>query len=144
MEDIGLLLTYLETEINEGRKTLVGNGVIVDKKTVGDLIRRIRISLPYATGEAKVQQAQKDAQEIIKLAEERRAELIDKSMAMTEAKVRAEKIMKNAAENKKNTETELEQNVSAVLAGVQNCLNEATRWLDNATKVVEERLKKDQ
>ena len=142
MEDIGLLLTYLETEINEGRKTLVGNGVVVDKTSVLDLIRRIRVSLPYATGEVQVQQAQREAQEIIRLAEARRAELIDNSMAMMEAKSRAEKIMKNAAENKRLTEQELEQNVTAVLTGVKDCLGEASRWLDNATKVVQEKLKK--
>ncbi len=143
MEDIGLLLSYIETEVKEGKRTWIGNGVIVDKKLILDLVERIRIALPQATGEAQVLQAKKEAQEIIELAEQRRATLIDTSMAMTEAKARAEKIMIMAAENKKNTEKELEQNVTTVLNTVQSYLIEASKWVDNANKVVQEKLKKD-
>ena len=143
MEDIGLLLSYMETEVKEGKKAWIGNGVIVDKDVMLNLIERIRIALPQATGEAQVLQAKKDAQEIIELAEQRKATLIDTSMAMKEAKVRAEKILLQAVENKKNTEAELEQNVSAVLSAVQNYLAEASKWVDNATKVVQEKLKKE-
>lgn len=144
MEDIGLLLSYIETEVKEGKKAWIGNGVIVDKDVMLNLIERIRIALPQATGEAQIRQAKKEAQEIIELAEQRKATLIDNSMAMKEAKVRAEKILVQAAESKKNTEAELEQNVSAVLSAVQNYLSEASKWVDNATKVVQEKLKKDQ
>ena len=143
MEDIGLLLSYIETEVKEGKKAWIGNGVIVDKDVMLDLIERIRIALPQATGEAQVRQAKKEAQEIIELAEQRKAALIDNSMAMKEAKVRAEKILVQAAESKKNTEAELEQNVSAVLSAVQNYLAEASKWVDNATKVVQEKLKQE-
>ena len=144
MEDIGLLLSYIETEVKEGKKAWIGNGVIVDKDVMLNLIERIRIALPQATGEAPIRPAKKEAQEIIELAEQRKATLIDNSMAMKEAKVRAEKILVQAAESKKNTEAELEQNVSAVLSAVQNYLSEASKWVDNATKVVQEKLKKDQ
>ena len=143
MEDIGLLLSYMETEVKEGKKAWIGNGVIVDKDVMLNLVERIRIALPQATGEAQVLQAKKEAQEIIELAEQRKATLIDTSMAMKEAKVRAEKILVQAVENKKNTEAELEQNVSAVLSAVQNYLAEASKWVENATKVVQEKLKKE-
>ena len=46
-----------------------------------------------------------------------------------------------AAENKKAVEKELEQNVSVVLTTVSNYLEEASKWVDNATKVVKEKLK---
>ena len=67
--------------------------------------------------------------------------MIDNSMAMREAKARAEKIIVQAAENKKAVEKELEQNVSAVLSTVSNYLSEASKWVDNATKVVKDKLK---
>ena len=105
MEDIGLLLSYMETEVKEGKKAWIGNGVIIDKDVMLNLIERIRIALPQATGEAQIIQAKKEAQEIIERAEQRKATLIDTSMAMKEAKIRAEKIMLQAVENKKNTET---------------------------------------
>ena len=141
MEDIGLLLSYIETEVKEGKKAWIGNGVIVDRDTILNLVERIRIALPQATGEAQIRQAKKEAQEIIDLAEQRKATLIDNSMAMREAKARAEKIIVQAAENKKAVEKELEQNVSAVLSTVSNYLSEASKWVDNATKVVKDKLK---
>ena len=58
----------METEVKEGKKAWIGNGVIVDKDVMLNLIERIRIALPQATGEAQVLQAKKDAQEIIELA----------------------------------------------------------------------------
>lgn len=141
MEDIGLLLSYIETEVKEGKKTWIGNGVIVDRDTILKLVERIRIALPQATGEAQIRQAQKEAQEIIHLAEQRKEVMIDASMAMREAKARAEKIIMQAAENKKAIEKELEQNVSVVLTTVGNYLEEASKWVDNATKVVKDKLK---
>ena len=141
MEDIGLLLSYIETEVKEGKKTWIGNGVIVDRDTILKLVERIRIALPQATGEAQIRQAQKEAQEIIHLAEQRKEVMIDASMAMREAKARAEKIIMQAAENKKAIEKELEQNASVVLTTVGNYLEEASKWVDNATKVVKDKLK---
>ncbi len=141
MEDIGLLLSYIETEVKEGKKTWIGNGVIVDRDTILKLVERIRIALPQATGEAQIRQAQKEAQEIIHLAEQRKEVMIDASMAMREAKARAEKIIMQAAENKKAVEKELEQNASVVLTTVGNYLEEASKWVDNATKVVKDKLK---
>lgn len=143
MEDIGLLLSYMETEVKEGKKAWIGNGVIIDKDVMLNLIERIRIALPQATGEAQIIQAKKEAQEIIELAMQRKETLIDTSMAMKEAKARAEKLLMQAVENKKNTETELEQNISYLLTNIQNYLTESAKWIDNASKMVQERLKKD-
>ena len=140
MEDIGLLLSYIETEVKDGRRSVFGGGVIVDGDAILDFVRRIRLSLPQATGAEQVERAKREAQEIIELAEQRKASLIDTSIAMKEAKDRAEKIIVQAAEYKKSTESELEQNVTSVLASVKKYLQEATQWVEEAETSVQNKL----
>ena len=64
-EDIKLLLSYIETEVKEGKKPIIGNGVIVNGNAILNLIERIRVALLVATGEEKIIEATQKAQEII-------------------------------------------------------------------------------
>ena len=50
MEDINLLLSYIETEVIEGKRTIMGNGIIVNGENVLNLVKRIRISLNELDG----------------------------------------------------------------------------------------------
>ena len=140
MEDIRLLLSYIETEIKEGKKAIFSKKVVVDGNSILDFVNRIRASLPEATGEILVERARREAQEIIDLAEKRKATLIDNSVAMKDARERAEKIMMQAAENKFALERELEQNIMSVLSSVRGCLTQTTQWIDDTGKSVQEKL----
>ena len=42
-EDVKLLLSYIETEVKEGKKPIIGNGVIVNGANILNLINRIRL-----------------------------------------------------------------------------------------------------
>ncbi len=140
MEDIELLLSYIETEINDGKKQWIGNGVTVDGESIRNLIERIRKSLPEATGEAVILDAKKKAQEIVDVAEQRRAALIEGSIAMNEAKARAEKIIVNAYQQKTKIEKDMTENLLAILSTLQNNLTEALKWVENAQKNVKSNL----
>ena len=103
-EDIKLLLSYIETEVREGKKQLIGNGVVVNGAAILKLIDRIRVALPMATGEDKIIEATEKAKEIINLAEDRKAGLIDNDIATKEARVKAERIIQQALIQKSKME----------------------------------------
>ena len=59
-EDIKLLLSYIETEVKEGKKPLIGGGVIVNGTAILKLLDRVRAALEVATGEDKVKEARQN------------------------------------------------------------------------------------
>lgn len=126
-EDIKLLLSYIETEVREGKKQLIGNGVVVNGAAILKLIDRIRVALPMATGEDKIIEATEKAKEIINLAEDRKAGLIDNDIATKEARVKAERIIQQALIQKSKMEHDLAQNLSDMLTAVKDVMEEADR-----------------
>lgn len=129
-EDIKLLLSYIETEVREGRKSRIGNGVVVNGTAILNLIERIRIALPIATGEDRIIEATEKAKEIINLAEDRKAGLIDNDIATKEARVKAERIIQQAFIQKSEMEHDLAQNLSDMLTAVKDTLEEADRKIE--------------
>ena len=65
MEDINLLLSYIETEVIEGKRTIMGNGIIVNGENVLNLVKRIRISLNELDGSNVLAEANDKAQKIV-------------------------------------------------------------------------------
>lgn len=114
-EDIKLLLSYIETEVREGRKPMMGGGVVVNGAQILNLLDRIRVALDAATGEEKIKEATEKANEIIRLANERKQKIIDEDIATREAKARAERIVAQAYAEKGKIENDLINNLNYML-----------------------------
>ena len=150
-EDIKLLLSYIETEIREGKKQVIGNGVIVNGEAILSLIKRIRVALSEATGEDKVNEATQKANEIIALAEQRKESLIDNDIATKEARVKAERIIQQAMIYKSKMENTVAKNLAEMLNTVKETItntetrlkktsDEALKSLDSAIARVNSKL----
>lgn len=130
-EDINLLLSYIETEINDGKKPLIGGGVIVNGTAILKLIDRIRAALAIATGEDKITQATQKAQEIIEFAEQSKAKLIDEDIATREARAKADRIVQQALVQRSRMERDLAENLSVMLSDIKKTVNDADARLNS-------------
>ncbi len=124
-EDVSLLLSYIETEINDGKKPLIGGGVIVNGTAILKLIDRIRAALAIATGEDKIAQATQKAQEIIEFAEQSKAKLIDEDIATREARAKADRIIQQALVKRSKMERDLAENLSVMLSDIKKTVDDA-------------------
>ncbi len=129
-EDVKLLLSYIETEVKEGKKPIIGNGVIVNGANILNLINRIRVALPYVTGEDKIIEATEKAKEIIEFAEQQKEKIIDEDIATKEARVKADRIIQQAMLQKTKMEHDVAANLASMLSMVKESVNNAT---DNLT-----------
>ena len=68
MEDIGLLLNYIEDEVRTKKGALFGS---VNKDAILNYVQRIRESLPDALSEKRIREETLKAQNIIALAEKK-------------------------------------------------------------------------
>ena len=125
MEDIKLLLGYIETAMKEGRKQVFGKGVVVDGDYVLDLVERIRVAYAKVNGEELVEKANEKANEILREAESRRDESLRKEAVVQEARIVADRIVSTAQAEKARKERELIDNLSAMLANAQASVDEA-------------------
>lgn len=125
MEDINLLLSYLETEVLNGKKSFLGNGVVVDSDTVISLVKRIRQALPFVTGDAIINDAREKANEMIEYAENKRAKLLNEHILISEAKAISEHTVIEALKNKELIENKANENIIAMLNEVKESLNDA-------------------
>lgn|GEM_PF-1647923 len=125
MEDIKLLLGYIETAMKEGRKQVFGKGVVVDGDYVLDLVERIRVAYAKVNGEELVEKANEKANEILREAESRRDEILRKEAVVQEARIVADRIVSTAQAEKARKERELIDNLSAMLANAQASVDEA-------------------
>ena len=134
-EDIKLLLSYIETEVREGKRPLVGGGVVVNGAQILSLLDRIRAALDVATGENVIREATQKANEIIELAQERKQKLIDEDIATMEAKARAERIVKQALVERSKIENDLRDNLNYLLETVKSTMEKAN---DDINSVMDE------
>lgn len=125
MEDINLLLSYLETEVLNGKKSFIGSGIIVNEETVVSLVKRIRQALPYVTGEVIINDAREKANEMIEYAENKREKLLNEHILISEAKAISEHTVKEALKNKELIENKANENIVAMLNEVKESLNDA-------------------
>lgn len=151
-EDINLLLSYIATEINEGKKPLFGQGVVVNGEHILELVERIRVAVKIATGEDEVERAQLKAQELLKQGYERHHQLLDEAIATAEAKELANKIIKDAKIQQNTMIQSTAQNLQAVLkmvldtvtvtsAKMEATTEEVKNALENAMERVDEKLR---
>lgn len=136
MEDINLLLTYIETEITEGKKSLLGSGVIVNGETILNLVRRLRESVNAFTGADVISSANLKAQQIVAMAEARRAEILDNDTIIADAYAIAEKIKNDALEQRAKANFEFNNKLYNMLSKVNNNLKVAEEQIENSMEYV--------
>ncbi|HOO23421.1 MAG TPA: hypothetical protein PKY53_07110 [Clostridia bacterium] len=136
MEDINLLLTYIETEVNEGKKSFLGNGVIVNGDTIINLVKRLREAVNAFTGADIVAGANMKAQQIIAMAEARRAEILDNDTIIADAQAIAEKIKSEALEQRAKANMEFNTKIFNLLSKVNASLQAASEQIESSMEYV--------
>lgn len=137
MEDINLLLTYLETEINEGKKSLIGGGVVVNPERMTELMKRLRNAFNEAVGNDVLAAANKKAQQIVNEAMARRQQILDNDTLIADAKAIAGKIKNDAMISAKTQERENYAKLYNMLEKVNTTLTGATKNIENSMANIE-------
>ncbi len=130
MEDINLLLSYIETEVIDGKKSFMGSGVIVNGENILNLVKRIRVSLNAMDGTDIMNEANDKAQRIIANAEQRKEQILDESIVIMEAKAFADKTVSDAMNMKGQIEESTRKNLIAMLNKVKNSLGSAVQGVE--------------
>ena len=131
MEDVNLLLSYITTEVENGKKALRG-GVIVDAENILNLVNRIRTAVGSMNGDALVAEANEKAKKIVAMAEQRRAQLLDENIMTSEAKAIAEHIVDEAIARRDKIEEQVKKNLANMLLSVRNDLVDAAKSVDES------------
>lgn len=139
MEDINLLLTYIETEIAEGKRSLLGGGVIVSGETILNLTSRLREAVKEATGADVVTNANNKAQQIIAMAEARRAQILDNDTVIADARAIAEKIKNDAINQRIKAGQEFNTQLYNLLEKVHTDLSSAAEQVESSMEYFAEK-----
>ena len=131
MEDVNLLLSYITTEVENGKKALRG-GVIVDAENILNLVNRIRTAVGSMNGDVLVAEANEKAKKIVAMAEQRRAQLLDENIMTSEAKAIAEHIVDEAIARRDKIEEQVKKNLANMLLSVRNDLVDAAKSVDES------------
>ena len=131
MEDVNLLLSYITTEVENGKKSLRG-GVVVNGDNILNLVNRIRIAVGSMNGDALVAEANERAKKIVAMAEQRRAQLLDENIMTAEAKAIAEHIVDEACARRDKIEEQVKKNLANMLLNVRNDLVDAAKSVDES------------
>jgi cell division septum initiation protein DivIVA len=94
--DILHLIDRLEEMAGEGRRLPVGGGVVISRQRLLDLIDRMRVAVPREVYDSREVIEHRD--EVLKLAEEQAAQLLEESRAEIEKKLQEAEIVKAAQE----------------------------------------------
>lgn len=129
MEDVNLLLSFIETEIMNGKKPLFGNGVTVDGEAVLSLVKRVRQAVNAMNGENLVAEANERAKLIIAAAEQRRAQILEENEIVAEAKEIAESMVDDAEKRRKQSEEFTRNNLINMLTSVRGTIKDADESL---------------
>ena len=122
MEDISLLLSYIETEVEGGKKAFMGGGVVVNGEAILLLVKRIRQQLAAINGQKILAEAEAQAKQILAEAEQRKANILNENIIISEAKVIAEHTVDVALQRKKEVEEQLKNNLLKMLSDVNASL----------------------
>lgn len=126
MEDINLLLNYIENEIKS--KKLFA----LDKNAILSYTERIRAALPESLNEKRIREETQKAQNIIALAEKRKEQLLAETEVVKEAERRAEEIVQKAYEIQTEYATNTMQNLYKMLADINEHLRVAKDSIETA------------
>lgn len=140
MENIEALLNELEDEILKGRKTLIGNNIVVNAQACNELLLRIRESLPESIARSQViindcdkyiRDAQLKANEIIANARLSADNLIKNSEITRAASEQAEVIRNQAMQQKEKADYAARKRVDELLESTEQSIEEALLIIRN-------------
>ena len=133
MESIVQLLDELEDIIENGRSAPFSNRVSIDKDEVYDLISELRVKLPNELKQAQwiieernkiLIDAQREADQIVKSAEERLQRMIDENEVTKKAYDQAAAIIDSAKKNAKEMRLGAVEYSEGILTDVENRVKE--------------------
>ena len=143
--EIFTLLESLEDVIERSRSLPFSAKGIVDKEEILDLIKEIRLKLPDELKQAKwvkeerqriLVEAQKEADGIVKEAENRIISMIDEHEITWKAYEQKKEIIENANERSREISNGTKAYADNILAGVQVTLEDALKVIENNRKEV--------
>ncbi len=141
--EIFTLLETLEDIMEKSRNVPFSNKCIVDKEEILDIIKEIRLKLPEEIKQAKwvkeerqriLVEAQKEADGIIKEAENRIISMIDEHEITRKAYEKKVEIIETANEMSREIKTGTEEYADGVLAGIEVALEDALKVIKNNRK----------
>src|SRR5687767_7333983 len=94
--DILHLIDRLEEMAAEGRRLPVGGGVVISRQRLLDVIDRMRVAVPREVYDSREVIQHRD--EVLRLAEEQAAQLLEQTKAELERKLRDTEVVKAAEE----------------------------------------------
>jgi crotonobetainyl-CoA:carnitine CoA-transferase CaiB-like acyl-CoA transferase len=125
--DILHLIDRLEEMAAEGRRIPVGGGVVVSRQRLLDLIDRMRVAVPREVYDSREVIEKQD--EVLRLAEEQAAQLLEESRAEIEKKLQETEVVKAAEERARELLTEAQSRAQEL---VRSADEQARGRLDDA------------
>lgn len=133
MEDIEDLLHKIELELSQGKKALMGSGIIVDATTIYGLVDRIRNSLPEIVREARYivknsarmqQEENEKASRILAQAQSKADSILSEHEIVKIAHKESDAIKKEAIEFRERIMQDIATDIDVMLSGVERKLIE--------------------
>lgn len=143
--EIFTLLEAIEDILENGKKIPFTHKAILDKETLLDIIKEIRLKLPEELKQAKVikeehdriiSKANEEASEIVKEAENRIIAMIDEHEITKKAYEQKNKIIENANDMAREISNGTKAYADNILESVQLTLEEALKVIGNNRKEV--------
>ena len=141
--EIFTLLETLEDILENSKGLPFTNKTMVDKEELLEIIKEIRIKLPDELKQAKwvkeerqriLAEAQKEADGIVKEAENRIISMIDEHEITRKAYEKKVEIIETANEMSREIKTGTEEYADGVLAGIEVALEDALKVIKNNRK----------
>ena len=143
--EIFTLLDELEDILDRSRNLPFSAKTVVNKEEILDLLKEIRLKLPDELKQAKwvkeerqriLVEAQKEADDIVKEAENRIIAMIDEHEITKKAYDQKAKIIETANEMSREISKGTKEYADNILAGVQVTLEDALKVIENNRKEV--------
>ena len=141
------LLEELENIIEKGVSVPFTGRCLLDKDELLDFIEDLKIKLPDDLKQAKwikeerqriLEEAQTEADDIIKAAKEKGISMIDENEITKKAMERSNKILEEARENAKTVQISSYTYADNLLENVERAVGNAMRDLEQCAKIVHE------
>ena len=141
--EIFTLLETLEELIENSKKVPFTNKGVIDKDELLDLIKEIRIKLPEELKQAKwvkeertriLIEAQKEADDIVKEAENRIIAMIDEHEITRKAYAQKAEIIETANEMAREISNGTKEHADALLGKIEGVLEETLKTIQNKRK----------
>lgn len=141
--EIFTLLENLEELVENSSKVPFSSKVMVDKEELGEILEEIRLKLPDELKQAKrikderlniLNDAQKEADELLKEAENKIIQMVDEHVITKQAIMQKEEIVENANRISKEISCGTRDYADAILEKVEDVLRETMQVVHNNRK----------